>query len=62
MRKLTDDDVMEAMRRAGLSEHEYRALTYQSWKDGIDIDRPTVGAVAFAQAVQMLSQDSAREE
>ena len=56
VRKLTDDDVMEAMRRAGFGERERRAMTHKVWKDGIDIDRPTVAAIAFAQAVQMISE------
>lgn len=52
--ELTEDDVMEAMRRAGFDERQHRAMTRQVWKDGIDIDRPTSAAVSFAQAVQMI--------
>lgn len=49
---MTDDEIMKAMRVAGFSEREQRAMTYTSWKDGIDIEKPSHSLKAFVQLVE----------
>ena len=45
-------EVMSAMRAAGFDVKQMRVLTYSSWKDGIDIERPTIEAMAFARLIR----------
>lgn len=49
--EIGDDEIMKAMRVAGMDSRQIRALTYTSWKDGIDIERPSTALVAFVQAI-----------
>lgn len=43
-----EEEVMRAMKAAGFGSKEIRQLTYTSWKDGIDIERPTTACMKFA--------------
>lgn len=49
---MNEDQIMKTIRAAGFSEREQRVLTYTSWKDGIDIKRPTPALVVFVQRVE----------
>jgi hypothetical protein len=44
--ELTDDEILDAIR--GLGEMARKVLTRTIWKDGIDIEVPTVDARNFA--------------
>jgi hypothetical protein len=55
---MTEDEIMKAMRVAGWTEREQRAMTYTSWKDGIDIERPSTALIAFVQLVERASNSS----
>lgn len=46
--EVTDDFVRGILVQAGLLHHPF---TYAKWKDGIDIEMPTVDALKFAEAV-----------
>lgn len=47
-----EDEIMQAMRVAGWDMKQIRALTYTSWKDGIDIERPSTALVAFVELIR----------
>ncbi len=53
---MTGDEIMKAMRVAGFSERETCAMTYTSWKDGIDIEMPSHSLIAFVQLVERAVQ------
>jgi len=51
MRKLTEAEIMQAVRDAKMSQKQIDAMTYTQWKDGIDLQVPTVELVALANAL-----------
>lgn len=48
---LTDDQVVSLI-FSNLPQAAVKALTYTKWKDGIDIEFPTVSAINFADAIR----------
>lgn len=51
-----EQEVMTAMKVAGWDSKQIRALTYTSWKDGIDIERPSTVLMAFAKLIRATSR------
>jgi len=45
---LTDSEIMDALHASGLKRESYRALIFERWKDGIEIDVPSYGLELFA--------------
>lgn len=59
---MTEDEIMKAMRVAGFSTREQQAMTYTSWKDGIDIEKPSHSLTAFVQLVERACSSLAPEK
>lgn len=51
-----EQEVMAAMKVAGWDSKQIRALTCTSWKDGIDIERPSTALMAFAKLIRATSR------
>lgn len=49
---LSEDNVMTALRVAGMSPKQIDALTFTRWKDGIDIQVPTLELLAFVALIR----------
>lgn len=53
------DDLIQALAAKHLNDKEYKAVTFTRWRDGIDVDYPTVGLVKFANAIRADAAESA---
>lgn len=49
---MSEDQVIAAMKAARLDRAQIRAMTYTSWKDGIDIERPCTGIMNFIRLIE----------
>lgn len=50
-RAMSDEDLLPLLRKC-LSSDEFKALTFERWKDGIEIDVPTTGASKLCRAIE----------
>lgn len=48
---MTEEQVMVAMQVARWDSKQIRAMTYTSWKDGIDIERPCTALMDFVDII-----------
>jgi hypothetical protein len=51
---MLEDAVLSAMRTAGWTDAQIKVMTYTSWKDGIDIERPSTALMTFVLLVKKL--------
>lgn len=59
---LSEDNVMTALRVAGMSPKQIDALTFTRWKDGIDIQVPTLELLAFVALIGRLRGEGGHAE
>lgn len=53
-----DIDVLSIFRKCKPSDKEWKAMTYKSWKDGIDIDCPSPTLESFAKKITEQTEEA----
>ena len=53
---MSEIDAIAILRRFNPTEREYAALTYEKWKDGIEVDYPTLTLERIASHIALLEK------
>jgi hypothetical protein len=52
---MDEELIMRLLRESGMDRKAIDAITYTSWKDGIDIERPSTALMRFVESVQVIT-------